>query len=199
MRTRRVAPTVLGLDLSLKRSAACFVPAGWELGEWGDLTFASFPTADPPSGMAPGRQQLERARRVEHVAAMVVDFARRHSASHFFLEDYAFSKKRSSSMALAELRGVVRGALLRSFGQVPVPVSSSAVRSVFFGGSLPQQDAKVLVQQALYAAGATFTNDDECDAYAVASFGMSELGLRTLTFDPPPGALLPRAPRKRRR
>lgn len=202
MRTRVVSPAVLGLDLSLKRSAAVLIPAGWELGAWGALAVESWPTDDPPPGMSPERQQVERTERIDYVSQRVLAFVTRHRPTHLFLEDYGFSRHSSSVTALGELRGVVRRDLLRGFGKVPLPVPVSAVRRVFFGGALPRSDAKVYVQQALYGAGAPFGNDDECDAYAVAAYGASELGLPVLTFDPPvPAPVAPRkaSPRGKRR
>jgi len=182
VRTRRVAPAVLGLDLSLKRSAACFIPAGWELGEWGDLTFASFPTPDVVPNLSVEEAQVARMKRIDHVAERVVDFAtNRCEPTHVRVEEFGFSKHSTSVTALGELRGVVRREVWRATGKMMVPITVSAARRLLLG-HLPRKDAKVLVQQALYKHGAPFDDDDQCDAFCVANAGLAELGLIAVTL-----------------
>jgi Holliday junction resolvasome RuvABC endonuclease subunit len=179
VRSRRIEPVVLGLDLSLKRSAAVCIPARWELGRWRDLGVESYPTDDPEPA-PPERQQVERTERIEYVAQNVLDFVLRCRPTHVYVEDYGFSYNSQGVTALAELRGVVRRNVWLETRKMLVPVSTSAVRRVLLGRNA--KHAKVLVQQAFYGAGAPFDNDDECDAAAVAAYGLSELGLTTISF-----------------
>lgn len=172
---RRREPSVVGLDLSLRSPAAVLIPAGWELGNWHELSWWSgnFP---PP---APGDLAGQYARLL-HITKTVVDFVVGSGATDVFVENYAFSASSTSVTKLAELGGAVRVALWRAEHLVR-PVVASQARKLLLG-KLPKEGAKVAVQRALYAHGAPFTNDDECDAFAVANLGLSELGLTAMTL-----------------
>jgi Holliday junction resolvasome RuvABC endonuclease subunit len=173
MRTQK-RTVVLGLDLSLRRPAAVVIPAGWELGRWQDLKRLSF----EPLEVASDR---ERYMRVGGIVARMIVFAREHEVSYAGVEDYAFSKSSSSVTKLAELGGHARVEFLRRMGLLLRPVAASQARRQLLG-ALPPKNAKILTQRALYAAGAPFANDDECDAFAVANFMLTELGLVALSL-----------------
>ena len=108
------------------------------------------------------------------------DFAISHQVFHCYVEDYAFSRRSSSVTKLAELGGHARCEFL-SYGRVLTPVPASAARKLLLG-KLPRKDAKVAVQAALYGADALLNNDNECNAFAVANFGLSEQGCVALTL-----------------
>jgi Holliday junction resolvasome RuvABC endonuclease subunit len=170
---RRRAGAIVGLDLSLKRPAACAIPRDWELGKWSDLRWTSLETA-------PVETEHDRIVRIIKIVGHVREFALENRASDCFVEGYAFSARSSSVTKLAELGGHARVEFL-SYGRMLRTVVASQARKLLLG-KLPQKNAKVMVQQALYAHGAPFSNDDECDAFVVANFGLSELGLTALTL-----------------
>lgn len=180
---RRKLVPVIGFDLSLSRPAACTIPAGWRLGDWGTLDYRS---VEPP-GVGDAADLAGRYRRLSFVARWVIDLLWNEQQpwpdriQHAFVEEYAFSARSSSVTKLAELGGVVRVAALEGRHTLLRPVVASQARRLILG-RLPAKHAKVAVQQALYRAGAPFANDDECDAFVVANFGLSELGLTALTL-----------------
>jgi Holliday junction resolvasome RuvABC endonuclease subunit len=100
--------------------------------------------------------------------------------THVFVEGYAFAAQSSSVTKLAELGGVVRVAL-HERGIDAVSVPSTSCRKLLLG-KVPRNGAKVAVQQAVYAVGAPFDNDDQVDAYCVANWGLSELGYTAMTL-----------------
>jgi Holliday junction resolvasome RuvABC endonuclease subunit len=173
MRTRKRV-VVLGLDLSLRRPAAVVIPHSWELGAWNDLARLSFEPEEPKS-------DRERYMRIGGIVTRMIAFAREHGATYAGVEDYAFSKSSSSVTKLAELGGHARVEFLHRMGLVLRPVVASQARRQLLG-ALPRKDAKLAVQVALWSAGAPFANDDECDAFCVASFMLTEVGLVALSL-----------------
>jgi Holliday junction resolvasome RuvABC endonuclease subunit len=170
VRNRR---SVLGLDLSLTRPAGVAIPAGWVLGDWGSLAVTSLETA-------PCETDEDRIKRIILIVGHMRDFALRHRVSDCFVENYAFNAHSSSVTKLAELGGAARVEFFLG-GWFLHSVPASSARKLLLG-KLPRKGAKVAVQQALYRHGATFRNDDECDAFCVASFGLSEIGLPFLSL-----------------
>lgn len=181
---------IIGLDLSLARPAACHIPRGWEPGDWAALDVASWPSKkskDSPENAT----EAERARwqRVAVIAEQVTAFVKPHKVSYVVVEGYAFGMHSSSVTALAELRGAVCMSLL-GIGVVPVPVNISTCRKLLLG-KLPSRRkgepppakgaAKAAVQEALYKMGASFTNDDECDAFCCANLALSDMGHTAVT------------------
>lgn len=159
---------VLGLDLSLKAAAAVAVPTWWD-GEW-----------DKVRSMVVGEtlrrdaSPAERARRTETIAARIAAFAECEGCSVAYVEQYAFGNSQQAH-SLGELGGVVKLELVRRGIQlhtVPIPT----IRKVLLG-KVPRTGAKVAVMQALRAAGCPIGwSLDEADAFAVANWGLSELG-----------------------
>jgi Holliday junction resolvasome RuvABC endonuclease subunit len=149
------------------------IPAGWELGHWPSLETLSFETW-------PGETEADKADRLLDISNRMLNFVLAGSVKNVFVENYAFSRSSSSVTKLAELGGAIR-VLFRMRDLVLRPVVASSARKLLLG-KLPRKNAKVAVQQALYAHGALFHNDDECDAYVVANFGMSELGLTAMSL-----------------
>jgi hypothetical protein len=171
---RLIRPVVLGLDLSLRQPAAVVIPFGWRLGDWPTLWRYSFATEDPKS-------DRERYQRIGGIVDRMAQFAHTRRVTHAYIEDYAYSRSSSSVTKLAELGGHARVEFLRRLGLVLHPVGEAQARRLLLG-RLPPKDRKVAAQRALYAAGAPFANGDECDAFVVANFGLSEFGLTALTL-----------------
>lgn len=115
----------------------------------------------------------ERAHRTERIAKRLVAFAQSVGATHAFIEGYAYSQA-NAAHSLGELGGVVKLALVNAGIEIHTVTASQARK--FLLGTCPRSGAKVAVAEALRAAGASFETLDECDAYAAANFGLSELG-----------------------
>ena len=177
LRRSAKSPAVAGLDLSLRCPAVCVIPEGWKVGDWKTLRCESFPT--DPLGYDVGTPEgsIERIDYVIEKVRGVVGGVER-----IFVEQYAFSRSSSSTTKLAELGGAIRWAYwVADPWRVLRTVTASQARKLLLG-KLPQKGAKVAVQAALYANGAPFKNDDECDAYCIANFGLSESGYPHLTL-----------------
>ena len=166
---RRKQRGVIGLDLSITAPAGCFIPPGWRLGVWEDLNMWRMDPVPPASDDFEALYE-----RLDSITRGVVRFVTQHAPSLVRVENYAFSKRSSSVTKLAELGGAVRVALFNhSYVAVPVPVSQA--RKLLLG-KLPQKDAKLAVQRALYQHGATFKDDNETDAFTISNFALSETG-----------------------
>lgn len=159
---------ILGLDLSLTSPAAVCIPDRWKVGSWRQLSWYSCAPVVPEDLKA-------RYDRIEHIVARMLAFARQEGVTHAYVEDYAYSRSSSSTTKLAELGGHARVEFARS-GLVLHPVTASQARRQLLG-RLPAKDAKRLTHEALTAAGAPFRNGDEADAFVIANFGLTELGL----------------------
>jgi hypothetical protein len=170
---RRSDKVVAGLDLSLTCPAVVVIPSGWVLGDWPNLARARLIT-DPVN------DDHARAMRIIKIVGFVRDFVLSQGATDWFVEDYAFSKRSSSVTKLAELGGHARAEFL-TYGKPLRAVPASQARKLLLG-KLPRKDAKLAVQNALYTHGAKFEDDNECDAFCVANFGLSEVGLPFLSL-----------------
>jgi Holliday junction resolvasome RuvABC endonuclease subunit len=181
-RRPKEVPYVLGIDPSLTRSAAVLIPPGWELGDWAKLMFRSVevPALDPlPLGAESREFERARIRRMMTIAERLVSFVRGARPIRGFIESYAFSASSSSVTKLAELGGIIRARFLEDPGMeggLPLePVTASQARKQLLG-RLPRKDQKLAVQLALGRVGAPFGNADECDAFTVAAYGLTEVG-----------------------
>jgi len=159
--------TLLGLDLSLRASAAVAVPLDWD-GDWSRVR-----SCIAGENLRKHASDAERARRTETIAARLVGFARTAGATHAFVEGYAYGLG-TAAHALGELGGVVRLELVRA-GLVLHTVPMNTARKLLLG-RCPREGAKVAVAEALRAAGGRLETLDEYDAMAVANWGLSELG-----------------------
>lgn len=181
---KRAGTPAIGLDLSLTAPAACLIPPRWRLGYWWSLDVVAW---DPPGDML---DEQARIRRVEWIVDRVDEFVAKaalrvvvgHAAPPaIFIEGYAFSRSSSSVTKLAELGGAVRVDLRRR-GFVARSVTASAARKLLLG-RLPKREAKNATHGALRAAGVPPAwSGDVLDAFVVANFGLTELGLPALTL-----------------
>jgi Holliday junction resolvasome RuvABC endonuclease subunit len=167
----RVRPVVAGLDLSLTCPACVVIPDGWKLGDWRNLerTRAIVPSVQDRD---PDRS---KAIRLIKIVGRLREFVLENRATHCFVEGYAFSRHSSSVTKLAELGGYARVEFF-SYGRVLREVTVSQARKLLLG-KLPPRDAKKVVEAQLKRHGAEFADDNECDAFAIANWGLSELGL----------------------
>lgn len=168
----RKAPRVLGLDLSLRATAAVLLPEDWDP--------ASPDRWDVPSAVfgyslekATPREELER---LAEIAQGVAVFAVNHRITHAYVEGAAYGLSARSGVRLAELAGAVKVVLFDLTDVVAVPVSSTTVRK-FFLGKLPRKGAAEATHARLKELGCPWEGSDRGDAILLASYGRSGLGL----------------------
>lgn len=176
-----------GIDLSLTGTGAVVVPGTWDR-DWRRVLRLSF-----------GRARVSGAREVTHrlrdVSRDVCRWLSDAGATHVFVEDLP-TRAAFNIVPLAELRGVFRCELLERLGLDPTFVNQSSARKLLLG-KLPQKDRKAHVVEALKAAGASFDDADQFDAFATVNAGLPALGVPHLQellfpFDAPK-AKTPRA------
>jgi hypothetical protein len=167
------AAGVVGIDLSLRRTAAVYLPGDWVPGEWTGIRWVT--AGYELSGADPE----EVAARLMAIAREVVDFVRGVGAGHVFVEDYAYGMagKSRAVIGLAELGGAVKVKLLES-AVVARPANMASARKLFLG-KLPtgKGAAQAAVQAALKQMGSPFVGSDAGDAMVVANAGRSLLGM----------------------
>jgi Holliday junction resolvasome RuvABC endonuclease subunit len=158
---------IIGIDPSLTATGLCAIPDDWSPNEWSRVRARTIVTK--PGG--------DEADRLIHIAKSVASFAATYDATSIFMEDLPRGIRSSSVFRLAKLQGVIQTELRRTVGLAMVPVNVSSVRK-FLLGTVPRGAlAKVVVQEALRSLGAGFEDDAQSDAFAVANWGRSELGL----------------------
>lgn len=179
---RDAVPYVLGIDPSLTRSAAVIIPPDWELGDWKALRFTSY-GEEPPDrkGLDVLSYERERIERMRRTADVLVEFASKTPGRlRGFVEGYGYNMGGAGAHSLAEFGGILRSRFLSRLGLALEPVAEASARKLLLG-KLPPKDRKLAVQLALGKVGAPF-NSDECDAFAIAGYGLSELGLTALSL-----------------
>lgn len=193
---------VIGLDLSLTRSAACTIPGDWEPGDWGALRWASWPTKAPdlPDTAHVLDKEVARWERVFNIANEIVGYAADEMRAsqldggdgqvRIFCEDYAYGIHSSAVTKLAELRGVL-AVRLAGLGHMPIPLNITRARTFIFGpirrqkkgaAKPPQGAVKKAIEEAFGQMKAPFTNDDERDAFIIANLGLTELNIPALSI-----------------
>lgn len=184
---------VVGLDLSLRRAAACWVPPDWSVGDWGALRFCV------AGCEVKGRDPEAVADRLVTVSAAMVDFIStvwptgpktflvhdrpaQVPVPAIYVEDYGFGAQ-NAGMWLAELAGAVKCEVRRRWkqhGAVVVPVNQNTARKTFFGDNkLPQGKGAVpaAISTALRRIGFPHEGSDEGDAAIIAWHGRSLHGM----------------------
>lgn len=171
-----VRPVIMGLDLSLTGSGACIVPAGWTLGDWRQLK-----TLKVGLKLEQNASPAVAVSRLEVIVEHLVKFALDHDVTHGFVEGYAYGATFSRPHALGELGGITKYEMWR---RVRLPLQSVPAPQArkFLCGTVPQRKTsgikpKTFVAQFLYGLGARFASEDEGDAFVVANYGLSEVGL----------------------
>lgn len=168
---------ILGLDLSATAAACVALSTRWD-GDFSRVFVRQF-----GADLRKDATDVERARRTEHIAQRIVEFARGLAVTEAWIEGYAFSM-RTASHTLGEVGGVVRLELVRVGIDIHT-ANMSAARKLLLG-KLPKKGAKVAAHQALRAAGSPLWTLDESDAFVCANLGLSEhAGAFCFATEPP--------------
>jgi Holliday junction resolvasome RuvABC endonuclease subunit len=163
----------LGVDVSLRGTGLCLLPAGWFARGKPDWSVVKTETIG--YGLNLDATENERAKRLLHIAGAVKLFARRYDADHAVIEQYAFSKRGAHTRAIGEVGGCVRVGLHAEGVDLHV-ATASEVRKCLLGHN-PTKLVKVPVQRFLKRMGAPFADrPDECDAFALANWFLGEQG-----------------------
>jgi Holliday junction resolvasome RuvABC endonuclease subunit len=172
---RKKRECILGLDLSLRAAAGAVLRPDWQPGDWDIPTHvAGYPIE------AANRSPEASAQRLWFIAEELLAFAKEHNVTSVFVEDAAYGLAGRSGVVLAELAGAVKYAFRARLKLVVVPVNASTVRKYFLG-KLPRKNHAAAVYDALTSIGCPLKTSDEKDAFAVANYGRTELGLPGIT------------------
>jgi hypothetical protein len=172
---------VVGLDLSEKASAAVWLPARWQPGDWRSIVAETFD--------AEAEQEAGGYRRIYVVACAVRGFVeavwRRdpHRFPAVFVEQYGFSYGSSRAVTgLAELGGSVRFTLRERHKAAVHPLVASSARKLLFGPQrrMARKEWKALVAVELGRMGCPLDDEDQRDAFVVANAARHALGLPCL-------------------
>ena len=172
---------IIGLDLSLRGSAACRIPITWkqQISVPWVMTIGEKLTADA--------NEEARVSRLSNISNDLIEFCWKHFQGishkhrHIFLEDYAFAATGAHVRSIAELTGVVKWRLYEEFSIVVQVVAASRARKVLLQ-HLPRKDVKAYVTNNVRRLGVTW-NDDEIDAFVIANYGVMMVGGCAMTFD----------------
>jgi len=175
MRIHRQPKIIVGLDLSLTGTGVVVLETSWTPGSWQGVRTATF-----GYGLPEGVSERDRIGRIVDIAQRVVAFVPR--GAEVFIESLAFGRfTGSASSKLAGLTDVVKVALFMDKGILTQVVTAGQARKLLLGYG-QGQDIKKQVEQRLRGAGAPVRNNNEADAFAIANYGRSELGLSALSF-----------------
>lgn len=164
----------LGVDISLRGTGLCLLPANWYAHGRPDWSVVKTDTIG--YGLKLDATENERAKRLLHIAGAVKLFARRYDADHACIEQYAFRKREAHVRAIGEVGGCVRVGLYAERVELHV-ATAAAVRSRLLGYVPIGKHAKKPVRQFLKDLGAPFADDpDRCDAFALANWFLGERG-----------------------
>lgn len=157
---------IIGIDASERALGLVAIPAAWDIDEWHAVIAQTLPAGTG------GPSQLRRS-----LAKQVVTFCRAVNPTRVYIEDYprhgAFNIGR-----LAELHGVLKDHVEFEFGVSVEPVNMSSARKLLLG-KLPRGKgmAKKAVLESLRSVWIPGIDDAQADAFTVANFGRSQLGL----------------------
>lgn len=164
--------SVVGLDLSLRCSAAVFLPAHWSPREPAEGLEWTTVGAEVSKGDHEGQ-----TKRLFLIARHLSDFVERVGARHVFVEGAAYAQSAFAGVQLGELAGAVKYALYDDDRIVVVPVNMQRARKLFIGGEkLPKGSASIVARLVL-EMGFNFISSDPGDALVIASWGRTELGM----------------------
>jgi hypothetical protein len=172
---------VVGLDLSLRATAAVFLPHDWSPAEprrgirvdtWG---------WEVAKGDAEGQ-----AKRLAIIAGGIVGFVSAcfgPQTPAVAVEQYSFARSAKSGVMLGELGGAVKAELWRRCGVAAFPMATSRAR-IYLLGKLPRGKGTQgpAVQAAAARLGLEFPSADPVDAWLVANAYRAELGMPGCTL-----------------
>ncbi len=182
---------VIGFDLSLKNYAAVALPLDWRPGDWKRVKAwrvegEKLPLAD----------LIGHTKRYISIANWAVSCVKELGggravkgahAVEVYVESYGFNKNNALASRVMESGGHVKAELFRRYGSVMREVASSSARKLSLGFS-PRKpmynDAKAVIKDVVLKKfkGPKTWGDNECDAFLVAQFGLSEEGGTILTL-----------------
>jgi hypothetical protein len=184
-----VIPWIIGFDLSLSAPAAVALPLDWRPGDWKRVkAWAGSPkkpeNQDDLAGHA--ERYIEIAGWASDCICELGTKPAKPGAVRAYVESYGFSKNNANASRIMESGGHVRAHLYQRYKIVLHGAASSAARklSLGFNPRKPQYDAKVVVQDTVFnrfKAPKRWT-EDQCDAFLIAQFGLSEEGGKILAI-----------------
>ncbi len=181
---KRASPVgVIGIDLSLTRPAAVYLPPNWSPANlWRGVSWMSLGEKLVEAGFSEDKPRFT-AERLRFIAVELLNFVRRVGAKHVAMEDHAYHAGRGGAMAGAELHGAVKFCFYEMAGIVVQPVNIMTARKLFLGTRMPGKGARELVHEELGRLDPPWRQkdgqvpSDEGDALLVASYLRSSLGL----------------------
>jgi hypothetical protein len=181
---RRRTRSVAGIDLSLTGAAIVVIDAvRWAdaPGDWRAIDYTSRVGYKLEKKATP----QQKAERLDVIATEVIGTLRRFGVENgsAFVEDYSFAAPYGAHQ-LGEIGGVVRLGAHR-IGCTLRPVNHASARKVLLGvgtGKGIKEATHSALERAGY--GEMLRTGDELDAFVVANFGLSELGLPALMLTP---------------
>lgn len=175
--------SVVGLDLSMRGTAACALPLRWDY----DLRHVQMLRAGRALGAT--ASALERAERIAQISHDIVVFCLNVRAKYVAVEDYAYGMGGQHTTQVHELGGVVKHEVLEMFHFAVEPIVSSSARKLLLQrlpGSRGQKKGflKEFVVRNVKRLGkiAEDWTDDECDAFVVANAALDRAGVVPLSF-----------------
>lgn len=175
------------MDLSLTRTAAVFLPAGWDPRDpWKGVRWAVIAPKVDEDERSPGKA---RALRLSAIASDAMLFVQQCRARHVACEDHAFGMASGGAKWKAEVHGAVKCYFWVVGGLVVESLNIASCRKTLMG-KLPRKGAGVAVATRIYdmappwAKGLPRTKvpADEGDAFAVANHTRSLLGFTFASF-----------------
>lgn len=176
---------IIGLDLSIRRSAVVSVPVDFVQEDgtlrWNAVTYAT------SRGESLPRETLEvwRVQRNVETARFIQTFVQAtNQIAHVFVEDYAYGAAYESAR-LGEVTGLVKARLYEVEPKLtPTPVNMASARKVLLGKLSRGTKPKEAVERALRRLSCPFDTMDEMDAFVVANYGLSSLGHKSVMLQP---------------
>lgn len=163
---------VVGLDLSLRATGLAFIPADWA------CDFSRVRVGHFGQELRKDASEALRMERVRYIRDRVLEFVQRCGSPAVFIEQYAFTSQTGHAHAAGELGGAVKLALHQQAFLIHVVAPASARKLL---GKAPRKDAKVWTQAQVYKMGAPRVwTGDELDAFVVANYGATEVGVPAL-------------------
>jgi hypothetical protein len=182
---------IVGFDLSLSSPAAVALPLDWRPGDWKRArTWNMKPRAPKNKDDLAGR--CERYIAIAEWASEVVKgCVGDKTPPRCFREAYGFRKSNAQASAIMESGGVIATTLYQRFKIVVPAVTAAQARKLTFGfnPTKPKEEKnkdwlKLFILETLHDRFKVpkAWGIDECDAFIVAQFGLSECGGRILTW-----------------
>lgn len=170
---------MIGLDLSLTSAGMVAIPLGWNH----DMSKVAVGTCGYPlTHEATLEDHYDRYLQIAHDVSL---FCVNHKARHVYAEDHAFGAGGASSARTKEMTGIVKAELYDDHDLVVVPVQAARARSVLLGRVPRQGKGKTkgyILRNVRRLPWTTYWNDDQCDAFTIANYGVMVSGGTAMTF-----------------